>query len=126
MEQHREEIRSLVARINDAWSQGRPSDLDQYFDEHMVIRGPAFEEMGRGRQACVQSYVDFLNAAKVHRFKVSEPTVDLHGDTAVAAYLWEMTYEMDGQTFTESGHDLFVFSHTSGAWLAIWRAMLVK
>ncbi|HEY1337841.1 MAG TPA: nuclear transport factor 2 family protein [Bryobacteraceae bacterium] len=126
MEQHREEILSLLTRINNAWSQGRPLELNQYFDDQMVIRGPQFQEMGRGREACVRSYVDFLNNAKVHQFSLGEVQVDLHGDTAMATYPWEMTYELQSGTYTESGYDLFVFSHASGAWRAIWRAMLVK
>jgi uncharacterized protein DUF4440 len=126
VEQHREEIRRLVTTINDAWSQGRPEELHQYFDDQMVIRGRAFQEMSRGREACVRSYIDFLNAATVERFQLGEPEIDLHGDTAVATYPWEMTYQLQGKTYTESGHDLFVFSHGSGAWRAIWRAMLVK
>jgi ketosteroid isomerase-like protein len=125
MQQQHDEIRAIVQRIHDAWSQGRPEDLHQYFDDRMVIRGPEFLVMGRGRDACVQSYAGFLKVATVHEYDRGEPEIDLHGDTAVAVYSWKMTYSLESGRYTEKGHDLFVFSRASGEWRAIWRTMLV-
>ena len=42
----------------------------------------------------------------------------------MAIYGWEMTYEMDGQTYTESGSDILALAKTGGRWLITWRAML--
>ena len=119
-----EEVRSLVDNINQAWLQGRPDELNRYFDDRMVIRGPGFQEMGRGREACVASYRDFLRAAKILDCELSDPQIDVCGNTAVATCRWRMTYELAGQRYQESGHDLFVLSFESGAWRAVWRAML--
>ncbi len=127
MQQQHEEIRAIVQRINDAWLQGRPEELHQYFDDRMVIRGPGFQVLGTGRDACVQSYADFLKIATVHEYEYSlgEPEIDVRGDSAVAAYPWKMTYSLESGRYTESGHDLFVFSRASGEWRAFWRTMLV-
>jgi hypothetical protein len=53
-----------------------------------------------------------------------EPDVDIFGDTAIAVYAWNMTYELSGLEYRESGHDVFVFNRDQGRWLAVWRVML--
>ena len=124
----REEIRLLLNKINDAWLAGPPDGipgvLNECFSADMVIRGPGFQAMGRGKEACVKSYVDFVRQAKVRSCTLSEPEIDHFGDTAIAAYSWEMTYELDGHEYHDSGHDLFVLARVEGRWLAVWRAML--
>jgi len=124
----REEIRLLLNKINDAWLAGPPDGipgvLNECFSADMVIRGPGFQAMGRGKEACVKSYVDFVRQARVRNCTLSEPEIDGFGDTAIATYSWEMTYELDGHEYHDSGHDLFVLSRMEGRWLAVWRAML--
>ena len=124
----REEIRLLLNKINDAWLAGPPDGipgvLNECFSADMVIKGPSFQAMGRGKEACVKSYVDFVRQARVRSCTLSEPEIDHFGDTAIATYSWEMTYELDGHEYHNSGHDLFVLSRVEGRWLAVWRAML--
>lgn len=92
----------------------------------MVTVAPGFAMRGEGREACVQSYRDFMSAAKVIRYRESAPVIDVFGDTGVSTFRWEMTWEMQGQTHDESGHDLFVFARQDGRWLAAWRTLLVQ
>jgi len=122
----RADVQLLVNKINEAWLKGRPQDLQEYFHPEIVIKGPGFEEMARGREACVRSYEDFTRQAKVREFKVSAVAVDLCSNTAVATCPWEITYEMKGQVYHESGQDLFVFTRNEGRWQVIWRAVLTS
>lgn len=121
-------IRELVGRINNAWLKGRaediPSELDGCFHTQMTIKGPDFQTMGKGKEACIRSYTDFLQQASVRECTLSEPEVDLFGDTAIAVYSWNMTYELSGQEYRESGRDVLVFTQYQGRWLAVWRVML--
>jgi hypothetical protein len=123
-----EEIRLLLNQINNAWLKGAPDELPgllkECFHDGMVIKGPGFQEMGRGKEVCVRSYMDFLRQAAVRQCTLSDPDIDLCGDTAVATYSWEMTYAMNGQDYHESGHDLFVLTRAEGRWRAFWRATL--
>jgi hypothetical protein len=119
-----EAIRQLLKRINQAWVKGRLEELNECFDEEMVIVGPDFQTLGRGREACVRSYQEFIAAAVVHEYNEREPTIDVWANTAIAAYGWEIAYELNGQLSRESGQDLFVFARENGAWRAVWRAML--
>jgi hypothetical protein len=120
-------IRDQLKRINDAWQHrgdAMIAILNDCFAEDAVMRGPGLSLAGKGRSAVVQSYVDFTNQADVKAFNADEPVIDILGDTAVAQYPWQMTYSLEGQEYTEQGHDLFVFSRIEGTWLVIWRTLL--
>jgi Domain of unknown function (DUF4440) len=123
-----EKIRLLLSRINDAWLKGRPDDLEHAlegcFHREAVIKGPGFQELGKGEQACIKSYADFVRQAEIRECRLSEPMIDLYGNTAVAAYEWKMTYALDGREYKEAGHDLFVLTKTQGRWQAAWRMLL--
>ena len=103
----REEVRDLINRINEAWLGGRTGELNEYFHNDMVIRGPDLTELARGRESCVKSYQDFVQKSLVRNFKASEPMVDLWDSLAVATCPWEISYEMQGQIHHEVGCDLF-------------------
>jgi hypothetical protein len=120
-----EELRLLIGKMNQAWLKGNLDELREYFHDHVAIKGPQFEPMGHGKEACVKSYEDFIRAATIQDFKESDVQVDLFGSTAVATFAWEIDYEMNGQNYHETGHDVFVFTRRDGKWRAVWRAMLV-
>ena len=42
----------------------------------------------------------------------------------MAVYGWEMTYEMEGQTYEEAGSDILALARGESGWLITWRAML--
>ena len=127
-ENERQEVRLLLKKINDAWLNQPPERLSRIlkncFDDRMVVKGPGFRELARSSQASVESYEDFVHQAAVRECKFSEPDIDLWDDTAVATYFWEISYELNGQDYHESGHDLFVMTRSGGRWRAVWRAML--
>ncbi len=123
-----EQVRLLLQRINDAWLHGPadeiPRKLEECFHDEIAMRGPEFQELAGGKAACAKSYQDFLQLAKIQKCTLAEPQIHVTGDTAVATYSWNMTYELNGQSYTEAGHDLFVFTRQEGKWLAVWRALL--
>jgi len=123
-----EQIRDLLERVNDAWLKGRPDDLERALDgcfhPEAVIKGPGFRQMGKGERECIKSYADFVRQAEIRECTLSEPEIDVFGDTAVATYGWQMTYALDGREYKESGHDLFVLTKTPGRWQAAWRMLL--
>jgi hypothetical protein len=123
-------IRDLLSRINDAWIKQRgevlTASLNQCFAEDVVMRGPGFVFVGKGRDLVVQSYRDFVRQAEVKSVSLDEPGIDVTGETATAQYKWAMTYALNGQEYTEHGHDIFVLARRGKKWLAVWRAMLVE
>lgn len=116
-------VRRAVQQISEAWRTGHPEKLHEFFHADMVIVGPGYQELGRGREACVRGYEDFLRGATIHEYRESAPVVRAWEGTAVAHYDWEMAYEVNGQSSREVGTDLFVFARENGRWLAVWRAL---
>ena len=123
-------IRDLLSLINDAWIKQRgevlTTSLNGCFAEDVVMRGPGFVFVGKGRDLVVQSYHDFVRQTEVKSVSLDEPEIDVTGETATAQYKWAMTYALNGQEYTEHGHDVFVFARREKKWLAVWRAMLVE
>ncbi|SRR6267154_1389863 len=119
-----DDIRSTVEGINLAWKEGRFDDLSQFFDENVVMKGPAFKELTRGRAASIHSYREFMAQSQVREYMDSNHSVAQWGQTASVTYDWTMTYEQDGKVSRESGQDMFVFVRDSERWMAVLRVML--
>jgi ketosteroid isomerase-like protein len=119
-------IADLIRDINDAWLSGNVAQLNQYFHEDMVIRGPEFQELCRGKAACVKSYEEFLSQATVKDYKDAPASIDLFGSTAVATFQWEMRYELSGKEYNEPGSDTLVLTKQNDEWLVSWRLVLVN
>jgi hypothetical protein len=121
-------IRDLLSRISEAWLKQRgeamTATLNECFAEDVVMRGPGFVFLGKGRDLAVQSYRDFVSQAEVKSCSLDEPEIDVAGDTATAHYKWAMAYVLNGQEYTEHGRDVFVFARREKKWLAVWRALL--
>ena len=80
-----EAIRQLLKRIHNAWTQGRTDELNTIFHEDMVIAGPGFQALAKGREVCVRSYEDFIRQATIQECKETEPSIHVSGDTAVGS-----------------------------------------
>jgi hypothetical protein len=117
------DVRQVVERLSECWRSGRLDQLDDCFHPDMVIVGPGYQELARGRGACVASYREFLSTCTVRSYRESGMAVRQWGTVAVATYAWEMDYEQGGNLHREAGTDLFVFERQGGQWLAVWRAI---
>jgi hypothetical protein len=120
----RKEIRQIITAINQSWLQGHPQRLERYFHPDMVIAAPGLKVVGRGRDACVQSYRDFIGRAVILDYHESDWSIDVWGDTSVASYRYQISYQMNGQEHRDTGHDLFVFIKQKGKWQAVWRTLI--
>jgi ketosteroid isomerase-like protein len=116
-------IRRLLSRISEAWLRGDASNLNEYFHDRMMIKGPDLQELGAGREACVKSYEDFILQTSILEYEESDPEIDLYGDTAVVVCPWKINFEMKGQKHREQGRDLLVLVRREHGWLVAWRAV---
>jgi hypothetical protein len=117
-------IWQIIREINESWVSGNPDDLKKYFHEEMVIASPDFQEQGRGREVCVESYKSFSSQAIIRDFKEKYPKIFVFGATAIASYIFQMSYEMNGKNFEDAGRDMFIFIREGDKWQAIWRTIL--
>lgn len=118
------EIRQLLKKINEAWVNGHPEELEEYFHEDMVIAQSGLQAQGTGKKACVDSYKEFITHASILGLKESDHHIGVWGDTAVASYKFELEYEINGAKHHDSGVDLFIFTRQRGNWRAVWRTIL--
>jgi uncharacterized protein (TIGR02246 family) len=123
-QQDTEAIRALLQRITAAWTQGPLERLADCFHDAMVIVSPRFQDRAEGRAACIESYREFVETATLQRYRQGDPDIHVVGETAVAAYRFEIIYTIDTTDFQEAGWDVFMFARTSGAWLAVWRTVI--
>jgi hypothetical protein len=120
---HKQQIHQIIKEINQSWLKGHLENLNQYFHDNMMIVSREFKIMRAGKEVCVKSYVDFISQAVIKDYQESDPEIHVWANTATAFYNFEMSWEMAGKSFKESGRDFFVFAHENGKWLAVWRMM---
>lgn len=123
-----DEIRIALETINGAWLSGNPdsvrSALSSCFHPEMVIKDGKLKTLASGREACVLSYVDFIQQARVTAFEQGETDIRVFVNSAIASYDWRIVYTLEGTDCDESGSDIFVFVRADEKWMAVWRAML--
>ena len=115
-------IKRLVHAINEAWVQGDPNLLQNFFDADMVMDMPSAPLL-KGRKACIDSYRAFLKQASVSDFSLDDVEINIWDQTAIARYTFAITYTFDGEVFEEQGMDVFAFIKRDNQWRAVWRTM---
>lgn len=116
----------LLERLERSWRDGDEASLSFCFHPDVVFAGPGHQEIARGREACVGSYLDFMKAAVVHAYTASAPTIRVWGATAVATYGWTMDYEIESGRSLEKGEDLLVLENSGPGWRIVWRGITAR
>jgi len=119
-----QEIVNLVQRINRAWLENRPQDLEELLHPDVVMVFSGFSGRSRGAGAMIAGFEDFCTHAKVHEYDESDLQVDVVGNTATASFAFVMIYEREGRRSRSTGRDLWMFGMEGGEWKATWRTML--
>jgi ketosteroid isomerase-like protein len=118
-----EAIQIAVRAINDHWRNKEYDRIGAVLADEAVIAPPGFDRRVRGRDAYIQSYRDYDEAARTLKFWAGDAEIDVVGDVAVAVVPFEVVYEIRGARHRERGHDILVFSRTAGEWRVVWRTM---
>ena len=119
-----QDVRQALDHLNQAWRDKRFDLLEQCFDDDVVMKGPGFKELCRGKSRLVQSYAEFMQQSDITEYSESNHFVHEWGNTAVAGFDWSMTWTQSGKTDQGSGQDLFVFERRGDRWIAVLRVML--
>ena len=118
-------IREIVERLLRSWLDGHFDELARFFHEDVVLAHPGFDRRTTGRDALVESYVDFGRNATVKHFETGDIQVDRAGHGFVAVTPWRMRYEYSGETFSERGWDILVFENSDSDWQIVWRTVIL-
>ncbi len=118
------EIRGVLSRLTASWREERFDELEDILHQSVVFVEPGFRGRIEGKTACVDSFRQFMSAAKVVDYVERDVVIDVWGTTAIATYGFEMTWEKDGKSYRDAGHDVLVFAREESRWQVVWRTMV--
>ena len=113
------EIWATLRALNDAWTQGDPARLADYFHRDMIAITPVDRLRRDGAAACIAGWQDFAESTRIHSWREIEPLIRVFGDSAVVTYYYEIRFEVGGQVQEQEGRDLFFFVRENGRWWAV-------
>ena len=115
----KDEVLAFIKALNETWTKGDGGALRNYFHPNMVAITATDQDILYGRDACLGSWQGFARSAQIRRWEEIEPQVQLYGDTAIVTYYWDLAYEMDGESASFGGRDMFVLVKENGRWQAV-------
>jgi len=119
-----DDLWQAIKDANDAWTRGDPRDVAPLFHAHAVMVAPAMKARLHGRDAMVESYLDYCRQAKTHAFEELDHAIDVFGDTAVVTYRFRVRYELDETVHDEVGQEVLVLIHEDDRWQVVWRTQV--
>ena len=121
MTETEQSIWDAIRASNAAWCGGDPEGVADLFHDDVVMASPDGTPLAEGKEAMVRSFVEYCGSVVTHEFKERDPKISLFGDTAVATFDFDVSYEHDGKVHNESGREILVFTRLGDAWKAVWR-----
>jgi Domain of unknown function (DUF4440) len=121
MQSTQEEVIAATKRISELWRLAAWDELANCFAEGIVQVGPRLKELGRGRQAAIDSYRAFMAGAQLTEYHEENFRAEVWPGFATAVYEWRMKYITEGERRFSSGTDQFLFQKADGRLLAVWR-----
>ena len=113
------EIWATLRALNDAWTQGNPAQLADYFHRDMIAVTPVDRLRRDGAVACIAGWQGFAESTRIHRWREIDPLIRVFADAAVVSYYYEIRFEVDGKIIEQNGRDLFFFVRENGRWWAV-------
>ncbi len=117
------EVWSIVNAINEAWVNNRAEKIAVHLHPKCVMTSPDFKQYLRGKEAVVNSYVEYTKMAKTKAFGIADASVDIFGDTAIVNATFVVTYELEGKTFQGAGREIWTLKQSNDRWYGVWRSL---
>lgn len=124
----------FLLALNNCWQTGDLAALAEYYHPDVVLLPPDMGEPIRGRQAVIESYQDFLEAATLEHFEVTglevfsfpvtgaQSAPATHIPTTYIAHLtFSVSYTLDGDTYVETGMEAYTLGQVDGRLKILWR-----
>ena len=117
-------VHNVMAAINRAWRENRPSEMYPYLHPDVTMALPSFRGKVEGRSVLLDGFSDFCTNARVLEYAERDEEVDVVGNVAVVHYHFDMLFERASSRVRSSGRDVWVFERVGGVWFAVWRTMV--
>lgn len=118
------EVHDILATINTAWRNGRPSAMSEHLHPGVTMVLPGFGGIVEGRDALLEGFAEFCANARVLEYRETDEQIQVVGNVAVASFRFIMEYERSTYRERSTGRDVWVFERAGGQWNAVWRTML--
>ena len=114
-----QEVWATLRALNDAWTQGSPKKLAEYFHPEMIAITPVDRLRREGAAACIAGWQGFADSTRIHSWREIDPMIRVFDNSAVVSYYYEIRFEIGGQIVEQGGRDLFFFVREDGCWWAV-------
>ena len=114
---------NVVKAINDAWVGDRAEKIGVHLHPDCVMAAPDFDQYLHGKEAVLNSYIEYTGMAKTRVFGITNASVDVFGTTAVVNATFVVTYDLNGKSYQGAGREIWVLTYTNDRWYGIWRSL---
>jgi ketosteroid isomerase-like protein len=121
-----EQITEVIRSLSQAWREKQFDRLEPLFAETVVFQDSEGHRLLEGKEACIQSYRDFMGIAKVLSYEEDEPDIISLAGFVIATYGWQIDYEMNGSNLHDEGRDWLALAKQDGAWQINWRLSIIQ
>lgn len=123
--------REFLLALNACWQTGDLDALADYYHPDVVLLPPDMGAPISGREAVVESYQDFFAAATLEHFRVADlevfsfPATESAAAPAAVTHMAHLTfsvsYTLDGDTYVETGMEVYALGELDGRLKILWR-----
>ncbi len=117
-------ISEIIKNLNQAIGKGDLNKLDLFFHENIKIVDPNLKILGDGKKICIQSYIDFINKAKIEKYNDNINDIFIYKNTAIVFYSYSMTWLTDEKSYSDTGKELYVLTKENDKWLIVLRKLI--
>lgn len=117
--------RDLITTLNQAWQTGDMATVSTSYHPDAVLLPPDLGPVIRGRDAIVETYAEFNNAAVLRHFEVTDTDIfDFESSHAVHVK-FTLAYEFDGAALEDQGLDIYLTNPYANGLVVVWRQQVV-
>jgi hypothetical protein len=114
----------VMATINRAWRENRPSEMYPYLHPDVTMVLPGFGAAVAGRDSLLDSFTEFCSNARMLEYEEYDEQIQVIGNVAVVHFRFDMLYERASRRQRSTGRDVWVLERVGGMWFAVWRTMV--
>jgi hypothetical protein len=119
-DQHQE----IVRRCNNAWQQRDWQTLTSCYHPEAVLLPPDAGEPISGRDAIIATYQEFMEAAAIGEFRITELASYDFTHAHVVHMRFELEYQLDSQTLKDIGLEVYVLEGDDSNAI-VWRSQSI-
>ena len=109
-------IWQMIRSLNETWTKGNAVDLARFFHKRMMAFSASDNEYRLGRENCIKGWKDFADHVSILSWEEKKPHIEIFGNSAVVAYYYEITCDMNEKIQSFSGRDMFFLIQEDGQW----------